>query len=392
MRGCFDDFLRSYSPLIRNILDNDEHHEIQILYTQVDRDSKNNPILNEYEYGVEAGNYFYPASSIKLPAALVALEKMAALSVPNLNRDTPLKIKISHNSQTAVDVDNSAHKGQPTLAHYIRKLFVVSDNDAYDRLYEWVGQHCLNETLWAKGYLDIRLTHRLSQPMSLENNRYTNEFVFYVEDGEIFRQPSQFSKEIFSVTSPILKGVGEVVDGVFKKKPKDFSGLNMVSVRILQDLMKAIVMPECLPVDRRFAISPVDRRFLLKVMSMLPFECNYPIYDRSKYYDSYVKFLMFGDSKNHIPSEIRIFNKAGLAYGYLIDNAYIVDLKRGVEFFLTVVISVNKNGIYNDGKYEYDELGFPFLSHIGRAVYEYETKRKRPHKADLSEFDFIGIR
>ena len=298
MRGCFDDFLRSYSPLIRNILDNDERHEIQILYTQVDRDSKNNPILNEYEYGVEAGNYFYPASSIKLPAALVALEKMAALSVPNLNRDTPLKIKISHNSQTAVDVDNSAHKGQPTLAHYIRKLFVVSDNDAYDRLYEWVGQHCLNETLWAKGYLDIRLTHRLSQPMSLENNRYTNEFVFYVEDGEIFRQPSQFSKEIFSVTSPILKGVGEVVDGVFKKKPKDFSGLNMVSVRILQDLMKAVVMPECLPVDRRFAISPDDRRFLLKVMSMLPFECNYPIYDRSKYYDSYVKLPYLVTSPN----------------------------------------------------------------------------------------------
>ena len=373
-------------------MDNDEHHEIQILYTQVDRDSENNPILNEYEYGVGAENYFYPASSIKLPAALVALEKMAALSVPNLNRDTPLKIKISHNSQTAVDFDNSAQKGQPTLAHYIRKLFVVSDNDAYDRLYEWVGQQCLNETLWAKDYLDIRLTHRLSQPMSLEDNRYTNEFVFYEEGGEIFCQPSQFNKEIFSVSSPLLKGVGQVVDGVFKKIRKDFSGLNMVSVRILQDLMKAVVMPECLPVDRRFVISPDDRRFLLKVMSMLPFECNYPIYDRSKYHDSYVKFLMFGDSKNHIPSEIRIFNKAGLAYGYLIDNAYIVDLKKGIEFFLTVVISVNKNGIYNDGKYEYDELGFPFLSHIGRAVYEYETKRKRPHKADLSEFDFTEIR
>jgi len=383
----FEDILSSYSPLIQDILNDADGHDIQILYTQVNRDSSNRPHLTEYEYGVDAEKYFYPASSIKLPGALLALEKLATLSVPNLNRNTSLRIGCSHDSQTAVDVDNTAPNSKPTIAHYIRKLFVVSDNDAYNRLYEWVGQRQLNEGLWAKGYNDIRLTHRLSQSMSLEENRHTNPFVFYALGNEIFRQPAQFNTEIYTASKPLLKGVGEVVDGVEINRPKDFSDSNMISIRVLQDLLKAVVMPESVPVKQRFAISADDRRFLLQVMSMLPFECSCPIYDRSKYYDSYVKFLMFGDSKNNIPPEIRVFNKVGLAYGYLVDNAYIVDLKRGVEFFLTVVILVNENGVFNDNKYEYHERGFPFLSQVGSAVYQYEIQRKRRHKVDLNEFD-----
>ena len=387
MLGRFEDILSSYSPLIRDVFNNIDGHDLQILYTQVNRDSSNRPYLTEYEYGVDAEKYFYPGSAIKLPGALLALEKLATLSIPDLNRDTPLKIGCSHDSQIAVDVDISAPNGNATIAHYIRKLFVVSDNDAYNRLYEWVGQRQLNEGLWAKDYNDIRLTHRLSQSMSLEENRYTNPFVFYALGNEIFRQPSQFNTKVYTASKPVFKGVGEVVEGIEIKKPKDFSGSNMISIRVLQDLLKAVIMPECVPVKQRFAISADDRRFLLQAMSMLPFECSCPIYDRSNYYDSYVKFLMFGDSKNNIPPEIRIFNKVGMAYGYLVDNAYIVDLKRGIEFFLTVVILVNENGVFNDNKYEYGQLGFPFLSQVGRAVYEYEMQRKRRHKVDLNEFD-----
>ncbi len=124
-------------------------------------------------------------------------------------------------------------------------------------------------------------------------------------------------------------------------------------------------------------------------MSQLPTETLYPNYALdSTYYDAYCKFLMFGDDKEPIPANIRIFNKVGDAYGYLIDNAYIVDFKNGVEFMLSAVIATNTDGIYNDGKYEYKKLGYPFMKNLGQLVYNYELKRKRKYKPNLSFVKF----
>ena len=93
---------------------------------------------------------------------------------------------------------------------------------------------------------------------------------------------------------------------------------------------------------------------------------------------------MFGDRNDYIPSNIRIYNKVGMAYGFLIDNAYIIDTDKGVEFFLSAVIYVNSNGVLNDDDYEYDELGLPFLSVLGQKLYEYEISRERKIRPDFS--------
>jgi hypothetical protein len=98
---------------------------------------------------------------------------------------------------------------------------------------------------------------------------------------------------------------------------------------------------------------------------------------------------MFGDTKEPIPSSIRIFDKCGESYGYLIDNAYIVDFEKRIEFLLTAVIQVNQDQIYNDDKYEYDEIGFPFLANLGRMIYDYEIKRDRKYSPDLSRYQLF---
>jgi hypothetical protein len=53
---------------------------------------------------------------------------------------------------------------------------------------------------------------------------------------------------------------------------------------------------------------------------------------------------------------------------------------------LSAVINTNTDGVYNDSKYEYHKLGYPFMRNLGRTVYRYEVQRKRKHKPDLSEF------
>ena len=125
-----------------------------------------------------------------------------------------------------------------------------------------------------------------------------------------------------------------------------------MSIEVVQDLLIAVFFPQTLAPEIRFDLDTNEWRFLEQTMAMLPSESDYPQYDPEQYYDSYVKFFMFGDSKAPIPEEIRIFNKAGLAYGYLTDNAYIVDFEHNIEFLLTATILVNRNEIFNDGNYE----------------------------------------
>jgi hypothetical protein len=75
-----------------------------------------------------------------------------------------------------------------------------------------------------------------------------------------------------------------------------------------------------------------------------------------------------------------------MAYGFLIDNAYIIDTKNKIEFFLTVSVYSNDNQTLNDDTYEYDELTLPFLAEFGEKIYNYELSRTRSVNPDLSRF------
>ena len=85
---------------------------------------------------------------------------------------------------------------------------------------------------------------------------------------------------------------------------------------------------------------------------------------------------------------IRIFNKEGDAYGFLNDVAYVVDFTNNIEFMLSATIYCNSDGIFNDDHYDYETVGYPFLKHLGQAVYDYELHRDRKHKPNLSYLQF----
>jgi hypothetical protein len=185
----------------------------------------------------------------------------------------------------------------------------------------------------------------------------------------------------------VFKGIGFIKKDTLIRKPFDFTYKNDYSLFEQQEILKAILFPNFVDPNKRFDISEEDRKFVMQYMSQLPTETFSPPYKKDNaLYDAYCKFLIFGEDKKSIPKNIRIFNKVGDAYGYLIDNAYIVDFENGVEFMLSAVINTNTDGIYNDGKYEYKTIGYPFMKNLGQTVYQYELKRKRKHRPDLREF------
>ena len=170
----------------------------------------------------------------------------------------------------------------------------------------------------------------------------------------------------------------------------DFTTHNNAPLEDLQQLLQSVLFPASVPAHQRFDLTENDYRFLYEYMCKLPTESDYPKYDTTEYFDSYTKFFMFKSGKTPIPAYIKVFNKTGWSYGFLTDIAYIVDFKNKVEFMLSGTIYVNRDGILNDDKYEYEELGYPFFKEAGNIIYQHELKRKRKFVPDLENFNIVS--
>ena len=170
----------------------------------------------------------------------------------------------------------------------------------------------------------------------------------------------------------ITKGIGYYAEDSLYLEPFDFSLKNYYPISSQHSVLKRVIFPEVFPENERFNLSVAQRKFLLNAMQLFPKEAGY---DPEEFYDSYGKFFMYGDSKEPMPADITIYNKVGYAYGTLTDCAYIKDEKNGVEFLITATILVNKDDIFNDNAYEYDEIGIPFLAALGQELYKIETIR-----------------
>lgn len=382
----FEDILES-RPTLATVAGDPERHRIQIIYTQIDRDAANVPSFTSYSYRLDRDEYFYPASTVKLPTAALALEKINRLDRRGLTRDTIMLTGSAADYQTEATVDESSSTGLPSIAQYVRKILLVSDNDAFNRLYEFIGQDELNQAMRAKGFSGTRIVHRLEVVLDPEQNRWTNPVRFLEAGAVVYQQPDTRADVDWLSPVPQLLGVAEVVGDELLERPKDFAEKNEYPLQDLHDTVVALMFPDSVPEQRRFSLTDDDYRFLRRYMSMYPGESGIGAYaDPFNYPDGYVKFLMYGGSESDIPDSIRVFNKVGDAYGFLTDAAYIVDFERGVEFILAATIYTNDNQTFNDNQYEYDEIGLPFLRDLGQAIYEYELTRPRAHAPDLGAF------
>ncbi|MDB5263716.1 MAG: hypothetical protein JWQ14_2999, partial [Adhaeribacter sp.] len=277
-----------------------------------------------------------------------------------------------------------------SVGHYIKKIFLTSDNDAYNRLYEFVGQQTLNQSLHQKGYKDVRLRHRLSVGDDAAHGRYTNPITFYQGNNIIYSQPLVDNPETYpNKLKTTFVGEGYYEGEKLVNSPMDFSERNNISVQTLQKMLRSIIFPEAVPAKERFNLTPDDYSFLYKYMSMQPGESDYPRYNPQIFKANHGKFLIPGDPlQEPLPADIRIFNKAGWAYGYLIDNAYIVDFTNQVEFFLTAVILANEDQVFNDDRYEYEKVAYPFMRKLSYLIYQHELIRKKKYRPNLDKFRF----
>jgi hypothetical protein len=347
--------LSSIDPRIRKVMDNPEPYEVQIRFTRIDR-MGDSIRFRDYDFQVDARQYFYPASTVKFPIAVMALEKL------NQNQALSLDTRFYVEGDTL----------ETTFRKEITKIFAVSDNDANNRLLEFLGQDAINEAFRSKHIGPARISHRLSVPEADEVT--TRPLIVYLNDstmtslqGTVNTPPKPLELE------GVVKGNGYYEGDSLVYERFDFGLKNYYPVETQHGVLKRVIFPEVFPKEDQFQLSNSQRDFLLNAMKILPGEAGY---DPDEYYDSYGKFLLFGDSREPMPEGIKIFNKVGYAYGTLTDCAYVLDEKNGVEFMVTASILVNEDEIFNDNVYEYEEVGIPFLDALGDELYKIELQRK----------------
>ena len=370
-----------------SILSDKDSLNVQIIYTQINRDKKNNPSFTDYTFNINKNNYFYPASTVKMPIVFLALEKLNNLNIPGVDKYATMITDSSSSAQQIIFTQPNAGNSAPTIANYIKQIFLVSDNDAFNRLYEFLGQEYILQKLKEKGYSDAVIRHRLNISLTNEQNRTTNPVTFYDSSGKIlYHQYAQYNKNNFASLN-VQKGKGYYRGDQLINAPFDFSTKNRLYLQDLHDILQSALFPDNVDAKRKFNLTKDDYDFVLKWMSAYPRESKFPFYDSANYHDAYCKFLFYGSAKGNLLPDVRIFNKVGDAYGFLTDISYFIDKKNHVEFMLCATISCNSDGIYNDDKYDYETVGYPFMKHLGQLIYQYELKRDKKHKPLLNKFD-----
>ena len=331
------EFVNSNPKLLNTLKEND----IQVKLTVID---VNNNFI-EYEFNVDEKKYFYPASTVKLPITLFALEKLNENK--DLSIDTPFKLE-----------DDTL---KTTFRNEIEKVFILSDNQANNRFFEFIGQDYINKKFNSKGFINSRIFHRLSTSNSskIEGkkiNFYMNDSIISFQNNN--EEPKKLRLKKLKKGKGYINTIGELIN-----KKMDFSNKNYMSIKDLHRIMKILFFPEKFSEEVRFKLTREQREIIFNYMSGYPKDFGYN-QEKLPYY--YTKFFIYGDKKLELDENIIIYNKVGFAYGQLSDVAYI---KTGnVSIILTATIDVNTNKIYNDDEYDYDVIGFPFLAEISREI------------------------
>ncbi len=377
-----DDFiiniLKGSPDWFQQIVYNPMEYQVQIVYTQINRDSSNRAHFETHTFQADEF-YFYPASWMKLPLAVFSLEKLNELK---LNKNDLLKIEPlfgNHNHE----YDEFKKIQPPSFTQMIKQAFIVSDNSVYNPLYDFVTQQRANQRFSELNLKKAVVCNRFSISEPAEH-RHSNflEIISNTKEPKVLYQQIQTFNPVQPHCTYTDYNFGEkhYEKGVLVNGPKNFYYNNYIPITEMNLFMQKLFFPK--ETHSTFNLTKDDYTFLKKYLAILPRQCTQPRYNESEYPDCYMKYFIIGGSKERLDNSVRIFDKLGQYFGWTCDAAYIVDYANGVEFFLSAVIYTNSKHEVADNPTEYANIAAPFFAQLGKSFYEYELKRKKkftPH-------------
>lgn len=335
----------------RTVLASPEAYRFQVLYGIIDADGH----LERHGYRADA-EYFFPASSMKVPIVLAAYDRL----------------EVQRRTQPALDRDASmvvypVAKGDrytTTLARETWRALIVSDNFSANRLLGLVGHREANETAWSLGLGSVRIHSGFATGEKLDPVEASPRFEFSGPKGNA-TLPARKStlKPPATDARDLALGKAYIDGGRRIDRPMSFADKNAIKLQDLQDTLVRIVRPDLAgsPDD----LSEEDRAYVKSALGTLPSESGIAGYDRNVVADYPLVPFLRGIERVRPRGHFQIFSKVGQAFGFLVANAYVVDKDSDRAFFLTATIFANPDDVMNDDIYAYDSISFPVLADVG---------------------------
>ena len=354
-----EQLLAGGSAVTKKVLASPEEYRFQVLFTEIDGTR-----LVRHGYRADA-EYYFPASSMKVPITLAAYERLAILqrTQPGLDRDATMVIHPV--------ASGPGETYTTTLARETWRALIVSDNVSANRLLGFVGHREANETLWGLGFRSVRIhTGFATGAPTSDPPEASPRIDFSGPTGTATLAPRKSTLR-FPPTDATRLDIGKAyVDGGRRiDRPLSFAAKNAIRLEELQDALVRIVRPDLFPLED--TATPEDLAYVKSALGTLPSASGLAGYDRNIVADYPLVPFLRGIERVRSRAHFQIFSKVGQAFGFLIGNAYIVDQDTGRSFFLTASVFANPDGVMNNDVYAYETISFPVLADVGEVFSRY---------------------
>ena len=354
-----------------------EKNKIQVIVASVINPKKHSQEIKYTSFRLDAEKYFYPASCVKLPVILLALEWLNEHKRDGIKINSEFELFSSYSCHSFKSVSTDKDD-LLTIENCIKKILLVSDNRSYNSLFDLLGRDYIYDKLKEKGFTKTQIVKSFSGC----NDSILNfkPFVrFYNNSREII-----FENDSIAYSTPIHKlefnavvGDSIMLDSInVIAGGKDFSSGNYLPLNEGIEMLVRLLYPTNI---NKWKITEKQRSLVLSWMSKYPRESKMKMYSSNPdYFDAYKKYLVYGrDSAAIKIDSLRIYNVVGLAYGFATDIAFIKSGKSSTAFFIAATTYSNSDGVLNDNKYDYQTIGFPFLKYLGKEIYSWNRSNKK---------------
>ena len=260
-----------------------------------------------------------------------------------------------------------------TLRSFLAATLIESSNPGFNALYDIAGMEACNQQMWAAGFDQIRLFNRLQMGGTDPD---AHRFVPSVDariDGEWVTLLDARETPVDN-TPPDNTGarldIGEayIDDNTLARveEPLSFARKNWISLRDLQGIILNLIHPDLDGPERDLGLTDEHRQLLVDIMTgPLSDAGGTSAADRESRFKPLIPGVL-----RVIPdrAQLQYTNKAGRAYGFHLDSAYIRNLQNGRSFYVAVTIHVDYDGVMNDGAYRHEAVSFPFLQDVGEVL------------------------
>lgn len=362
--------IRGKDSTVDHVLNKAEKYHFQLILTLVDQHDGKDELLS---FDFNQDKYYYnPASLIKLPVVILAAEKMSRLKETfNVSVDDRIGLQICSCDKTTEDYINRSIPS--TFRQVMRETIIMSSNPGFNYFFNFLGRDSFNTRIKDLGYSKTNLRRRFYANCTESDQSRFGGVNFYDEKGRIkHSMKCYFSNKSWENNAdwPHLAGLKHKENGKYVNGPKDYRDGNFLALSDAHGMMLKLFNPEKFDPRSNFQIDSSIKNILIDALGNFPRELN-SIHYKETYPDYYYKFFLDPKTMNTADGELRIYNKVGIAGGFISDVSFFHDKRSGIKFYLSGAMLAKKDGIMDNGKYDYYDIGIPVFRKIGSMIYAY---------------------